>query len=89
MTHITPLAIIALVLFLLTGCSGNDDESASMDMLRISVLPDQSESSLRKRFTPLLDYLSQEAGLPYEFVLAKDYEDLLGASRRCRVTSTA
>jgi phosphonate transport system substrate-binding protein len=77
MTHITPLAIIALVLFLLTGCSGNDDESASMDMLRISVLPDQSESSLRKRFTPLLDYLSQEAGLPYEFVLAKDYEDLL------------
>jgi phosphonate transport system substrate-binding protein len=51
--------------------------TTSMDMLRISVLPDQSESSLRKRFTPLLDYLSQEAGLPYEFVLAKDYEDLL------------
>jgi phosphonate transport system substrate-binding protein len=77
MIHINPLAIVAVFLFLLTGCSGNDDESTGMDRLRISVLPDQSESELRERFTPLLDYLSQETGLPYEFVLAKDYTDLL------------
>jgi len=77
MTQNAPLAIIVLVLVLFTGCSGNDDESAGMDGLRISVLPDQSESVLRERFTPLLDYLSQETGLPYEFVPAKDYQDLL------------
>ena len=77
MTKSKPLAMIALVLVLLTGCTGNDDEAAGMDMLRISVLPDQSESVLRERFTPLLDYLSQETGLPYEFVPVKDYQDLL------------
>jgi phosphonate transport system substrate-binding protein len=77
MTQSAPLAIIALVLLLLTGCSGNDDEVAGMDMLRISVLPDQSESVLRERFTPLLDYLSQETGFPYEFIQVKDYQDLL------------
>jgi len=82
MTQSKPLAMIALVLVLLTGCSGNDDESAGMDMLRISVLPDQSESVLRERFTPLLDYLSQETGLPYEFVLVKDYQDLLDRFHR-------
>jgi phosphonate transport system substrate-binding protein len=77
MTRITALVKIVLAMLLLGGCSGNDDESAGMDMLRISVVPDQSESELRKRFTPLLDYLSQETGLPYEFVLVEDYEDLL------------
>lgn len=77
MTAATPLTIIALVLSLLTGCSGNEDESAGKDMLRISVLPDQSPSELRERFTPLLDYLSQEAGIAYEFVAVNDYADLL------------
>ena len=77
MAHINPLAIIALLLSMLTGCSGNDDESLTTDRLRISVLPDQSEAELRERFTPLLDYLSRETGLSYEFVLVKDYEDLL------------
>jgi phosphonate transport system substrate-binding protein len=77
MTQSAPLAIIALVLVLLTGCSGNDDESAGLDRLRISVVPGQSESVLRKRFTPLMDYLSQETGLPYEYIPAKDYQDFL------------
>mgnify|MGYP001826295418 FL=1 len=77
MARINPLAIVALLLSLLSGCSGNDDKSLTMDRLRISVLPDQSQAELRERFTPLLDYLSQETGLPYEFVLVKDYEDLL------------
>ena len=82
MSLITPLTVVSLALFLLTGCSGNDDASPGMDLLRVSVLPDQSESRLRARFTPLLDYLSQETGLPYEFVLVKDYQDLLDRFHR-------
>lgn len=45
--------------------------------LRIGVLPDEAPEVLRARFTPLLEYLSDSLGLPYDLVIPEDYAALV------------
>lgn len=46
-------------------------------VIRIGVLPDQSEEALRDRYAPLLAYLAAETGVPFELVVPDSYEALL------------
>lgn len=62
----------------LSACS-NPQPGHTIETLRIGILPGQSETALRERFTPLFEFLSQETGLPYELVIPGDYEELLNA----------
>jgi phosphonate transport system substrate-binding protein len=62
----------------LSACS-NPQPGHTIETLRIGILPGQSEAALRERFTPLFEFLSEEAGLPYELVIPGDYEELLKA----------
>ena len=62
----------------LSACSG-PGQGPSSNILRIGVLPDESEAVLRERLTPLFEFLSQETGLPYELVIPNNYAELVRA----------
>ncbi len=55
-----------------TGCS--EDRPT---VLRVGLLPDQSEENLRHRFSPLFDYVAREAGVRYEFRIPASYAELV------------
>jgi len=46
-------------------------------VLRIGLLPDESEASIRARVSPLLDYLSDETDLDVELILPESYDALV------------
>ncbi len=46
-------------------------------VMRVGVLPDESVEALRKRYAPLLDYLSATTGLEFQLVLPSGYGELL------------
>jgi len=60
--------------FQLSACSGPEP---SIGTLRIGILPDESEKTLRQRYIPLFEFLSQETRLPYELVIPNSYEELV------------
>jgi phosphonate transport system substrate-binding protein len=64
------------LVFQLSACSG-PEQGPSNETLRIGILPDEGEKTLRKRYIPLFDFLSQETGLPYELVIPNSYEELV------------
>lgn len=49
----------------------------STHILRIGVLPDQNPETLKKRFEPILDYLSEKLQLSCELIVPESYPDLL------------
>ena len=49
----------------------------STHILRIGVLPDQNPETLKKRFEPVLDYLSEKLQLSCELIVPESYPDLL------------
>ena len=46
-------------------------------ILRVGILPDQNTARLLTRFSPLLDYIAEEAGLEVKLIIASDYSHLL------------
>ena len=62
----------------LSACSG-PEQGPSRKILRIGILPDESEVILRERLTPLFEFLSQETGLSYELVIPNNYAELVRA----------
>ena len=60
----------------LSACSGLEQVPAN-ETLRIGILPDEGKKTLRKRYIPLFDFLSQETGLSYEIVIPNSYEQLV------------
>ena len=53
-------------LLLVSGCS-SEDPPPDPTVVRVAVLPDESERSLRLRYRDLLTYLSDQLGVPVEF----------------------
>ncbi|NOQ34401.1 MAG: phosphate/phosphite/phosphonate ABC transporter substrate-binding protein [Methylococcaceae bacterium] len=84
---ITNQFILKLVMLLLimvqTSCSPSTDEP--IKSLRIAVLPDRSADELKKRFNPLVEHLKNELDIEIEFVIVKDYQDLLNKFQRKEV----
>ena len=62
----------ALVPVLLLAC-GAPDARAPDAPIRVSVLPDVREQSMRGVYDPLLAYLSSATGLVFEFHRSEDY----------------
>jgi len=54
-----------------TGVAG---ESAGRDVLRFTAIPDQTSTELEEKFQPLARFLSEELGVPVEYVPARDYQ---------------
>ena len=50
---------------------------AKPSVVRVGVLPDMSEGDLRRRYDPLLQYLSKQTGLDFTLFIPPDYEELL------------
>ena len=62
--------------FQLFACSG-PAQGPSNETLYIGILPDESEKALRERYTPLLEFLSEETGLRCELIVPNSYEQLV------------
>ena len=71
------LGATAILLFSLIGCSSENGHSDMPTVLKIGILPDESETVLLKRYTPLFKHLSEELGVPYELKISKSYDTLL------------
>ncbi len=70
------LMFLGLALFL-SSCTNEQGTASNPDIIRVSVLPDQSPAASQERFQDLLDYLGKETGKQFELVIAKDYQELL------------
>jgi phosphonate transport system substrate-binding protein len=75
------LLLIPLGLILLAGLLAvlplGSGSQYQPERLRVGVLPDDNEESLRKRHAPLIDYLTLQANTSAELVIPKDYQHLL------------
>lgn len=69
--------IILASLFMGLAAACSPGEEAAISVLRIGILPDQSEENLRARYAPLLVHLKDETGIPVELVVPKSYKSLL------------
>ena len=71
----------ALIIAVLLAMPGTNDVTTGKTeppaILRIGVLPDQSPEVLRKRFDPVLDYLSNTLQLSCELIVPESYEEML------------
>ncbi len=54
-------------------------------ILRVGILPDENGDALRKRYDPLLEYLSAKIGVDTKLVLPSDYSDLVRLFREREV----
>ena len=76
MRYILSWIIGVSLAFQMSACSVPESEP-SIDILRIGILPDESKEALRERYVPLLEFLSQESGLPYKLVIPNNYAELV------------
>ena len=73
----TPSKSAFLLCLLALTFSACERKETPPSILRIGLLPDQAKEVLVKRYTPLLQHLSQELNLPYELAVPESYEALL------------
>ena len=59
----------------LAACS--DGEPRTPKVLRVGVLPDQGKAQLLDRYSPLLEYLEKELGIPHELIIPNTYQNLV------------
>jgi phosphonate transport system substrate-binding protein len=57
---------------LLSGCGQTVTEEAKV--LRFTAIPDQTSTELQEKFQPLVEHLSQQLGIAFEYVPARDYQ---------------
>lgn len=69
------LVLWSLLVAVLAACSPGGSQPPKV--LRIGVLPDQSEAVLQQRYDPLLRYLADAVGISTELVIPSSYDDLL------------
>ncbi|VAX00054.1 hypothetical protein MNBD_GAMMA22-1112 [hydrothermal vent metagenome] len=67
-----------LVLLLAAGCQQKPQHALyKLKELRVGLLPDQNEVSMRTKYSPLLDYIATYTGLKTTLILPTSYEGLL------------
>lgn len=76
------MAGVVFVILILLFFVNNEEQPEtsnieSPQILRIGVLPDQNPETLKKRFEPVLDYLSAKLQLTCELIVPDSYPDLL------------
>lgn len=78
------LCFLSGVIYFVSVVAGGDRATQS-PVLRIGVLPDESEEAIRQRYTPLLKYLSENTQFTVQLVLSENYSDLVDLFRRHKV----
>lgn len=68
----TSLAFILIAAGLVSSCVSREPEE--MAILRFTAIPDQISTELQEKFQPLSDYLSQQLGVPVQYLPARDYQ---------------
>ncbi len=68
-------ALALIVLFGFSGCG--DDPADDIKVIRVGVLPDESEEKLSARYMPLLRHLEKATGITFELVIPANYDGLL------------
>lgn len=71
-------SFLCLLAATLCAC-GAADVNERQDAVSLGVLPDQSAEQLRRRYTPLVDYLEASTSLDIELVVPADYPSMLDA----------
>ena len=66
----------AVALFSPSGCAP-EENSAPTAKLRIGVLPDEQAEALRRRYRPLIEYLSRKLGQETQLIIPDDYAHLV------------
>jgi len=69
--------LIALLLLVINHDQENSNSAIVPETLRIGILPDQDPETLRRRFAPILKYLSAALQIPCELRIPESYEHLL------------
>lgn len=72
MTKLTTLLLAALLVFGTAGCGGNSNEPPQV--LRMSGIPDSKGTEIDVLAKTVEAYLSEELGMPVEYVNATDYD---------------
>lgn len=76
-------ALVLACAVLLTACGGGESgedsgqapgASNEAATLRFTAIPDQNSTELEEKFQPLAEHLSEELGVPVEYVPARDYQ---------------
>lgn len=57
------------------GCNSSPSTDDKVEMLRVGVLPGESKAALKTQFSPLVEYLAKELGVPCQLVLHDSYEE--------------
>ncbi len=71
------LPVLVIAVLLISCSNGTDQEGPPLTTLKIGVLPDENEESLRGRYAPLLAFLSRETGIPSTLFIPDSYGELL------------
>lgn len=73
-----PLVILTLGVVLIATLSYQQVGRISVpEIIRIGVLPDESDALLKRRYQPLIDFLSDQTELDYELVIPTTYSELI------------
>ena len=64
-------AVLLALLSALGGCSS--EASAETGPIRFSAIPDQNSTELKEKFDIVANYLSEQLGVPFEYVPSVDY----------------
>ncbi len=73
-TALFRLALLGMAAVVVTACEPGIEAE---QVLRIGILPDQSEEAVRTQYGPLFEHLAEATGLRTELVIPTDYDDLL------------
>lgn len=73
---IKQLVASIVISLLLLSCS-KSDKTREIDVLTVAVLPDQTETVLKKKYQPLMDYISGYSGLKIRLLVPSSYQQLL------------
>ncbi|SFC87381.1 phosphate/phosphite/phosphonate ABC transporter substrate-binding protein [Pseudoalteromonas denitrificans] len=77
--------LILCVLLILFKFSFNSNSNSDLTTLRIAVLPDQSHSALKDKYTPLLAYLSEYTKLKTTLIIPNSYQELVTIFKQGKV----
>lgn len=83
------IAILALTALLL-ACTGEAEKDLLKPrVIKLGVLPDQSKESLVAKYSPLVDYLSEQLAMEIDLVLSDDYAAMLDdfSARRIHIAN--
>lgn len=69
--------LIVLLLLVINQDRGKSNIAVVPETLRIGILPDQDPETLRRRFAPILEYLSAALQIPCELRIPESYEHML------------